>query len=51
MKHFWIIFLKDPETGTIHGTAHGHNCVADYRGNPYFVGWKAITVDIKELAQ
>lgn len=49
MKNFWVMFFKDPETGSIHGTAQGHNCVADCLDNPYFIGCKMITVNLKKL--
>lgn len=49
MKPFWIILLQDPATGDIHGTAHGHNATADYRGNPYYIGTQKIQVDMEKL--
>ena len=49
MKEFWIMFFKDPTTGSIHGTAIGHNCIGDYKGNPYFIGSVKVDVDLNNL--
>ena len=49
MTDFWIIFMKDPATGIIHGTAYGHNATADYKTNPYYLGTKRIAVDLEKL--
>ena len=49
MKTFWVIFLKDPATGVIHGTAHGHNATADYKQNPYYVGTQTMEVDLSKF--
>ena len=49
MKTFWVIFLKDPATGVIHGTAHGHNSTGDYRNNPYYIGTQEIEVDMSKF--
>ena len=49
LKDFWIIFLKDPATGVIHGSAYSHNAKADYKGNPYYIGMKKIRIDMEKL--
>lgn len=49
LKDFWVMFMKDPWSESIHGTAFGHNCVADYRTLDHFIGYKKIKVDMKEL--
>lgn len=49
MKTFWVIFLKDPATGVIHGTAYSHNAVAGYKSNPYYVGMQTMKVDMSKL--
>lgn len=48
-KTFWVIFLKDPSTGVIHGSAYGHNATGDYKNNPYYIGTQKIEVDMKKL--
>lgn len=48
-KTFWVIFLKDPATGVITGTAHSHNAKADYKDNPYYIGTHEIEVDMEKL--
>ena len=48
---FWLIFLKDPATGSVHCTGYGHNAIGDYRLNPYFLGMKQVTVDLERLEQ
>lgn len=50
-RDFWIMFFEDPATRTIHGSAVGHNAVADYRENPYFIGYRKITVDMENLSK
>jgi len=47
----WLIFLQDPQTGSIHCTGHRHNTVKDYRLNPYFVGMKKVSIDLERLDQ
>lgn len=49
VKPFWVIFLKDPATGSVHGTAYGHNATGDYKNNPYYVGTQEIEVDMGKL--
>jgi len=46
---FWLMFIKDPATGVIHCSGYSHNAKADYKNNPYFVGSKKITVNLREL--
>ncbi len=48
-QSYWIIFLKDPATGVIIGTAYPHNATADYKNNPYYVGTQRIEVDLPNL--
>lgn len=42
---FWIIFLKDPVTHSIHGVAYDHNATGDYKGNPYYICTEEIEID------
>lgn len=49
MTPFWVIFLQDPSTGVIHGTAYAHNATADYKNNPHYIGMKKIEIDLSEL--
>jgi len=49
VKTFWVIFLKDPLTGSIHGAAYGHNATGDYKTNPYYIGTQEIEVDMEKL--
>ena len=51
IKQFWVMFLKDPSTGLIYGTASRHNAAGDYANNPHFIGYEEITVDIENLKQ
>lgn len=48
-KLFWLILFKDSATGVIHGTAHGHNCTADYKNNPYYVGTEIVRIDMRKF--
>ena len=48
MKKFWIMFFAD-KNGVITGQAWPHNCVADYRGNPAFIGYQEINIDMGDL--
>jgi len=50
-RDFWVMFFKDPSTGSVSGSACGHNCIADYRSNPYFIGATKITVNMGELSK
>lgn len=47
-KTLWLMVMAEPKGGfTVH--AHGHNCVADYRTNPFFCGWTKINmVDLND---
>jgi hypothetical protein len=49
MTDFWLIFFRDPSTGAVIGHLTRHNCIADCRGNPYFIGMKKIEVNLDEL--
>lgn len=46
---YWIIFLKDPATGVITGTAYPHNATGDYKTNPYYVGTQRIKINLANL--
>lgn len=46
---FYIMFLKDPSTGVIFGNASRNNAVADYKRNPYFIGYQKVAIDINNL--
>lgn len=49
VKTFWVMFFKERETGSIYGKAFGHNCKADYKNDPYFIGCEMIEVDMDWL--
>lgn len=48
-KEFWIMFFRDAVTGEISGSLREVNCAANYMKNPYFLGYRKITVDMGSL--
>ena len=48
---FWLIFFRDEATGEISGSLSRHNCIADCRDNPYFIGMKKIELVLEELTR
>ena len=44
-KDLWLVVMADPGKGTYTVHAHGHNCAADYRTNPFFCGWTKINME------
>lgn len=49
MKDIWLLFFRATESGEVMTKIFFHNCVADFRSFPSFIGFKKVSINMDDL--